>query len=70
MLNTDLYKEMERRYGKNKMILFSEMVSKMYEILYIDEMLNELDNPLNEFDYERDWWELMHYQLVHTNQDD
>ena len=63
MLNNDLYKEMERKYGKNKMLLFADMVSEMYGILYIDEMLNPLDNPLSEFDYERDWWVTRYVEL-------
>ena len=68
MLNNDLYKEMEKKYGKNKMILFSEMVSEMYSYLYLDRMLNDPVDASPEYDFERDWWRSKHDQLVKTNE--
>lgn len=67
MLNNVLYKELEKKYGRNKMLIFADMISEMYGLLYIDVMLNEKDHSLTEFDFERDWWIKKYGELIITD---
>ena len=68
MMNNDLYKELEKKFGRNRMIIFADVVSEMYGLLYIDAMMNEKDHPLTEFDFERDYWIQKYTELIENNQ--
>jgi hypothetical protein len=63
MFNKSLYSKLEEKYGPEKMVQFSEMVSEMYDILHKDTVKNE-HIELSEYDFERDWWSDKHKQLI------
>jgi hypothetical protein len=51
MFNEELYKELELRYGVERMMSFAEIMATRHELLFADS-----DEPLNGEDFERDWW--------------
>jgi hypothetical protein len=59
MLNEDLFKAMTGKFGIENMLRFSEMLSHMYTIIYIN-------NPedCSECKFERDWWEKRYIELL------
>ena len=59
MLNEPLFEKLSSKFGEDKMILFSEMLSHMYTLIYID-------NPADcaECQFERDWWEKRYIELL------
>lgn len=57
MYNKDLYKRLEEKYGRERMIPFCEIVSDMYTFLENDRVergISIFDAP--EYDYESEWW--------------
>jgi hypothetical protein len=63
MFNKNLYSKLEEKYGPEKMVQFSEMVSEMYDILHKDVVKNEYIE-LSEYDFESTWWMDKHKQLI------
>lgn len=70
MYNSELYKQLEAKYGIEKMIDFSEMVSEMYHILNRENWIrrqthrdSEPEEPKG-YDYESRWWSEVHESLI------
>jgi len=59
MFNEQLYKELELRYGIERMTSFAEIEATKYDLLFADS-----DDPLNEGNFERDWWLNKHAELL------
>lgn len=62
MFNEELYKNLEKVYGIERMIDFAEIMTTRYDILWndnADDFLIEED----ENDFERDWWFNKHVEL-------
>ena len=51
MFNNELYKILEDRFGKERMMSFAEIMAARHDLLFADS-----DDSLNGEDFERDWW--------------
>ena len=63
MFNKELFNKLEEKYGPEKMVQFSEMVTDMYDILYKDVVKNGYIE-FSEYNFEKTWWENKHKQLI------
>ena len=64
MFNEQLYKELETLYGVERMMSFAEIEATKYDLLFADS-----DDPLNEGNFERDWWLNKHAELLAVPKD-
>ncbi len=65
MKNSEIELELLNKYGLEKTILYCEMTSYMYGLMYEDIM--EVQPKLNldfAFDYEANWWKEKHDELI------
>lgn len=60
MCNREILEIIIEKVGKEKATEFCRLVSLMYDIRYNACQVLE---PLNEFDYERDWWKCAEIEL-------
>jgi hypothetical protein len=63
MYNKEILKELIRRYGVEKTIIFCEMESVRNSLLQLT--TKEEDGP-TEFEFERNWWKENGEELKHT----
>lgn len=62
MYNEELFQKLEAEFGSSKMLIFSEMMARKHDLLYIDH-INEGFEEFTEEDFERDWWLNKHKEL-------
>ena len=55
MYNKELFDRLEKKLGRNKMIIFAEVMTARHEILYLEHVNDGLED-FTEEDFERDWW--------------
>jgi hypothetical protein len=59
MYNNDLYKELEIRFGRDRMFESCEVISEMYSIL-------DWNSPkdIAEYNFEKEWWMDKYLELL------
>lgn len=62
MNNSEIELELMLKFGLDKVVIFAEMASVMYDMLYKDVQSRNIDDVC-EYDYERNWWKKKHIEL-------
>lgn len=55
MNNEEIAEELIKRFGIMRTMLFSEMASVMYDMMYEDVIKRDLED-ICDLDFDRDWW--------------
>lgn len=55
MNNLDIEKQLIKKFGAERTINFCEMVSVMFDMMYLESKRLNLDKE-NDYDFDRDWW--------------
>ena len=55
MINQDVEKVLSNRFGREKLVIFAEMVSVMFDILHKGVIKRDIDDACD-YDYEAMWW--------------
>lgn len=55
MNNLDIEKQLIKKFGAERTIDFCEMVSVMFDMMYLESKRLNLDKE-NDYDFDRDWW--------------
>jgi len=63
MFNNYLFKRLEEKFQPTDMVVFSEIITEMYKLLYDDVVENSF-TEFTEYDFEQEWWNEKHKQLI------
>lgn len=66
MNNSDIEKKLTKKFGIDKLLIFSEMVAVMYDILHKDMMKRQIKDDTCDYDFDRDWWLTRNKELKNT----
>ena len=61
MYNEEIYKKLLEEFGEDKMLHVTHIISVLYDIKYNNVKTEEC---LCGYDYERDWWNNKHVELI------
>ena len=64
MNNDEIELELIQRFGLDKTIMFCEMVSIMFDMMYAHAITYKDEDDVCDYDFDRDWWKDKHNELI------